>query len=214
VFGAYVSFQFIGTLYLQNLLGWSSLETALGFLPAGLLVAFLSPNAGKLADRIGTERMVAAGMVLFVAGYALFLRIGQTSNYTATVLPTIVLIGLGFAITFPALNMQATNGVDDNEQGLASGLFNTSSQVGGAIVLAITTAVIGSQSHGVTAPSGMLSAYKPALVVITGITVLGLLLGAYGLRGLKERRALAAREAAELDAVQSELAEEEMSPAA
>jgi EmrB/QacA subfamily drug resistance transporter len=214
VFGAYVSFQFIGTLYLQNLLGWSSLETALGFLPAGLLVAFLSPNAGKLVDRIGTERMVAAGMVLFVVGYALFLRIGQQSNYTATVLPTIVLIGLGFAITFPALNMQATNGVDDNEQGLASGLFNTSSQVGGAIVLAITTAVIGSQSHGVTAPSGMLAAYKPALVVITGITVLGLLLGALGLRGLKERRALAAAESAELDAVQSELAEEEMSPAA
>ncbi len=208
------SFQFIGTLYLQNMLGWSSLETALGFLPAGLLVAFLSPNAGKLADRIGTERMVAAGMVLFVVGYALFLRIGQTSNYTATVLPTIVLIGLGFAITFPALNMQATNGVDDNEQGLASGLFNTSSQVGGAIVLAITTAVIGSQSHGVTSPSGVLAAYKPALVVITGITVLGLLLGLLGLRGLKARRALAATEAAELEAVQAELAEEEMSPAA
>jgi hypothetical protein len=60
----------------------------------------------------------------------------------------------------------------------------------------------------------MLAAYKPALVVITGITVLGLLLGAFGLRGLKERRALAAAEAAELEAVQSELAAEEMSPAA
>src|SRR3954453_15062219 len=55
VFGAYVAFQFISTLYLQDLLGWSSFQTALGFLPAGLLVAFLSPNAGKLADRIGTE---------------------------------------------------------------------------------------------------------------------------------------------------------------
>jgi EmrB/QacA subfamily drug resistance transporter len=213
VFGAYVSFQFIGTLYLQNLLDWSSFETALGFLPAGLLVAFLSPNAGKLADRIGTERMIAIGMALFVVGYALFLRIGTQSDYVATVMPTIALIGLGFAITFPALNMQATNGVDDNEQGLASGLFNTSSQVGGAIVLAITTAVIGSQSQGV-APSGMLSAYKPALVVITGITVLGLLIGLAGLRGLRERRAVEAREAAELDAVQRELADEEMSPAA
>jgi EmrB/QacA subfamily drug resistance transporter len=213
VFGAYVSFQFIGTLYLQNLLGWSSFETALGFLPAGLLVAFLSPNAGKLADRIGTERMIAAGMVLFVVGYALFLRIGTQSDYVATVMPTIVLIGLGFAITFPALNMQATNGVGDNEQGLASGLFNTSSQVGGAIVLAVTTAVIGGQSRGV-APSGMLSAYKPALVVVTGITVLGLLIGLAGLPGLRERRAAEAREAAELGAVQDELAAEEMEPAA
>jgi predicted MFS family arabinose efflux permease len=201
------------TLYLQNMLGWSSLETALGFLPAGLIVAFLAPNAGTVADRIGTERMVATGMVLFVVGYALFLRIGQSSDYVATVLPTIVLIGLGFAITFPALNMQATNGVDDNEQGLASGLFNTSSQVGGAIVLAVTTAVIGSQSHGVTVPSGMLAAYKPALVVVTGITLLGLLIGLAGLRGLAGRRAAAAAEAAELEAVQDELAAEEMTPA-
>jgi EmrB/QacA subfamily drug resistance transporter len=214
VFGAYVAFQFIGTLYLQNMLGWSSFETALGFLPAGLLVAFLSPNAGKVADRIGTERMVAIGMALFVVGYALFLRIGTSSDYVATVMPTIVLIGLGFAITFPALNMQATNGVDDNEQGLASGLFNTSSQVGGAIVLAVATAVIGSQSHGITAPSGMLAAYKPALVVVTGITLVGLLIGLAGLRGLSQRRAVAAAEAAELNAVQEELAEEEMSPAA
>jgi hypothetical protein len=60
----------------------------------------------------------------------------------------------------------------------------------------------------------MLSAYKPALVVITGITVLGLLIGLAGLRGLRERRAVEAREAAELDAVQRELADEEMSPAA
>jgi predicted MFS family arabinose efflux permease len=214
VFGAYVSFQFIGTLYLQNLLGWSSFETALGFLPAGLLVAFLSPNAGKVADRIGTERMVAAGMVFFVAGYALFLRIGPSSDYVGTILPTIVLIGLGFAITFPALNMQATNGVGDNEQGLASGLFNTSSQVGGAIMLAVTTAVIGSQSHGVTVPSGMLSAYKPALVVVTGITILGLLIGLAGLRGLSARRAADAAEIAELEAVQKELADKEMTPVA
>jgi EmrB/QacA subfamily drug resistance transporter len=214
VFGAYVSFQFIGTLYLQNMLGWSSLETALGFLPAGLIVAFLAPNAGKVADRIGTERMVAIGLALFVVGYALFLRIGSSSDYVATVLPTIVLIGLGFALSFPALNMQAVNGIPDHEQGLASGVFNTSGQVGGAIVLAITTAVIGSQSHGVTTPSGMLSAYKPALIVITAITIAGLLIGLAGLRGLSARRAAAAAEIAELEAVQKELADEEMSPVA
>jgi EmrB/QacA subfamily drug resistance transporter len=213
VFGAYVAFQFIGTLYLQDLLGWSSFQTALGFLPAGLLVAFLSPNAGKLADRVGTERMVVAGMVLFVVGYALSLRIGPESNYLATVMPTMLLIGLGFAITFPALNIQATNGVEDHEQGLASGLFNTSAQVGGAIVLAVTTAVIGSQSRGITAPSGMLSAYKPALGVVTGIAVLGLAAGLSGLRGLRGRRAAAAAEAAELNEVQGEPADEEMSAA-
>lgn len=206
VFGAYVAFQFIATLYLQNLLGWSSFETALGFLPAGLLVAFLSPNAGKIADRIGTERMVVIGMAFFVAGYALALRIGPVSDYFATILPTILLIGLGFAITFPALNIQATNGVADHEQGLASGLFNTSSQVGGAIVLAVATAVITSQSRGVTAASEMLSAYKPALVVVTGISVLGLLVG---IVGYLKRRATEA-EVADLE----ESLAEDLSPAA
>ncbi|MFC0625964.1 MFS transporter [Kribbella deserti] len=206
VFGAYVAFQFIATLYLQNLLGWSSFETALGFLPAGLLVAFLSPNAGRIADRIGTERMVVIGMAFFVTGYALALRIGPVSDYYATVLPTIVLIGLGFAITFPALNIQATNGVADHEQGLASGLFNTSNQLGGAVVLAVATAVITAQSRGVTVPADMLAAYKPALVVITGISVLGLLVG---ITGYLKRRATEA-EVAELE---NSLAED-LTPAA
>ena len=104
--------------------------------------------------------------------------------------------------------------MDDNEQGLASGLFNTSSQVGGAIVLAVTTAVIGGQTEGVSTPSSVLASYKPALVVVTAITLAGLLIGLAGLRGLKQRRAEASAEAAELNAVQEELAEEEMTPAA
>jgi EmrB/QacA subfamily drug resistance transporter len=154
VFGAYVAFQFIGTLYLQNLLGWSSLQTALAFLPAGLLVVGLSPNAGKIADRIGTDKMIIGAMILFVAGYALSLRIGSESAYFSTIFPSIVLIGSGFAIGFPALNIQAVSGVDDSEQGLASGLFNTANQVGGAVVLAAVTAVISSQAVGVQAGSG------------------------------------------------------------
>ena len=117
VFGAYVAFQFIGTLYLQNLLGWSSFETALAFLPAGLLVATLSPNAGKLADRFGTETMIVTSMALFVAGYALSLRIGPEAAYFSTVFPTIMLLGLGFAIGFPALNIQAVSGSRTTSRG-------------------------------------------------------------------------------------------------
>ncbi|MFG1620460.1 MFS transporter [Kribbella sp. NPDC049227] len=214
VFGAYVAFQLIGTMYLQNLLGWSSFQTALAFLPAGLLVATLSPNAGKLADRLGTETMIIASMALFVVGYALSLRIGPESAYFSTVFPTIMLLGLGFAIGFPALNIQAVSGVPDHEQGLASGLFNTSNQVGGAVVLAIVTAVISSRSDGVTTSAGMLSAYKPGLAVVTGIAALGLVVALTGLRGLRSRRAAEEAEAAELAAVQDELAAEEMTPAA
>ncbi|MEV0789309.1 MFS transporter [Kribbella sp. NPDC050459] len=214
VFGSYVAFQLIGTLYLQNLLGWSSFETALGFLPAGLLVATLSPNVGKIVDRVGTEKMIIVAMALFVAGYALSLRIGPESAYFSEVFPTIMLLGLGFAIGFPSLNIQAVSGVPDHEQGLASGLFNTSNQVGGAVVLAIVTAVISSQTVGVTAPTGVLSAYKSGLGVVTGIAALGLVIALTGLRGLRARRAVEEREAAELAAVQDELASEEMTPAA
>ncbi|NOL44142.1 MFS transporter [Kribbella sandramycini] len=206
VFGAYIAFQFIGTLYLQNLLGWSSLQTALAFLPAGLLVVGLSPNAGKIADRIGTDKMIIGAMVLFVVGYALSLRIGPESAYFSTVFPSIMLIGSGFAIGFPALNIQAVSGVEDEEQGLASGLFNTANQVGGAVVLAVVTAVISSQAAGVTTSAGMLSAYKPGLAVVTGVSVLGLVIALTGLRDLRRRRALEQQEAAELAAVQDELA--------
>ena len=214
VFGSYVAFQLIGTMYLQNLLGWSSFETALGFLPAGLLVATLSPNVGKIVDRVGTEKMIIVAMALFVAGYALSLRIGPESAYFSTVFPTIMLLGLGFAIGFPSLNIQAVSGVPDHEQGLASGLFNTSNQVGGAVVLAIVTAVISGQTVGVTAPAGVLSAYKSGLGVVTGIAALGLVIALTGLHGLRARRAAEEAEAAELAAVQDELAAEEMSPAA
>ncbi|MEV4260347.1 MFS transporter [Kribbella sp. NPDC049584] len=214
VFGSYVAFQLIGTMYFQNLLGWSSFQTALGFLPAGLLVATLSPNVGKIVDRVGTEKMIILAMGLFVAGYALSLRIGPESAYFSTVFPTIMLLGLGFAIGFPSLNIQAVSGVPDHEQGLASGLFNTSNQVGGAVVLAIVTAVISGQSVGVTTAAGVLPAYKSGLGVVTGIAALGLVIALTGLRGLKARRALEEEEAAELTAVQDELASEEMTPAA
>src|SRR4051794_5161325 len=140
--GSYFAFQFVATLYLQSVLGWSAIETALAFLPAGLLVAFGSPRVGALADRIGTPRVIAAGLAALRLGYALLLRVDASMSYAAVLLPTMLLLGVGFALSFPALNIQATAGVADHEQGLASGLVNTSFQLGGAIVLAVVTAVV------------------------------------------------------------------------
>src|ERR671937_194341 len=87
VFGAYVGFQFVATLYMQTLLGWSALETALAFLPAGLIVAFGAPRVGPLTDRYGTERLLVIGALAFVIGYALFLRIDDGSSYVLVMLP-------------------------------------------------------------------------------------------------------------------------------
>jgi predicted MFS family arabinose efflux permease len=181
MFGGYASFQFLATLFLQNELGWSALHTALAFLPAGLLVAFGSPRVGALVDRFGTQRLIAVGFIAFVIGYALFLRVDHGPVYGAAILPTILLIGFGFALAFPSLSMQATSGISDEEQGLASGLVNTSFQVGGAIVLAIVSAIVAS-----SATTDFLDAMRPALAVIVGVSVIGLVAAISGLVGSRE----------------------------
>jgi MFS family permease len=172
--GCYFGFQFAATLFLQSGLGWSALHMAVAFLPAGLLVAFGSTRVGALAARVGTQRLSAAGFVAFVAAYALFLRVDESPNYGVAILPSIILIGVGFMLAFPSLNIQATNGIADHEQGLASGLLQTSFQVGGALVLAVVSAVITSQAGPNPDAASLLDALRPTLAIVTGIAVLGL----------------------------------------
>ena len=178
VVGAWFGAQFITTLYFQQLRGWSALETALAFLPAGILVSFGAPYAGRIVDRFGTTRPIAVGMTSFVAGYLLFLGIDIDSAYATAILPTILLVGVGFMLAFGPLNMAATSGVENHEQGLASGLVNTSFQVGGAIGLAIVTAVINGATAASDAPAGstpaLLDGYQAGLIVSVVVAVFGL----------------------------------------
>jgi EmrB/QacA subfamily drug resistance transporter len=190
-FGGYVSFQFVVMLYLQSVRHWSPLETALAFLPAALSVALGSPRTGAIVDRLGTAPVIAAGVVAHAAGYLLFLRVGPTSGYATTVLPSMVLLGIGFMLTFPALNIQATAGIPDEEQGLAGGLFNTSVQIGGALVLAVVTAVVTANGGAQASAGALLAGFHPALTVITGVSVLGLVTAGAGLFAARRRVAAA-----------------------
>ncbi|GAA1951599.1 MFS transporter [Amycolatopsis minnesotensis] len=188
-FGAYIGFQFVVMLYLQSVLGWSALQTALGFLPAAAIVAFGSPRIEPLIDRIGTPRTIFAGVVAHVLGYALFLRVDEHSGYAGSVLPSMILLGIGFTLAFSSLNIQATAGISDDEQGLAGGLLNTSLQVGGAIGLAVVTAVLTANGGSEASAGALLTGLTPALSVVTGIAVLGLLVALSGvvrLRGAEE----------------------------
>ncbi len=203
LFGSYVSFQFLVTQYLQIMAGWSALGTALAFLPAGVLVAVSSPRMGSVLDRFGPARVAAAGFASLTAGYTLFLRVGPAPDYPAVILPSLLLIGAAFGLGFAALNILATAGVADHEQGLASGLLQTSMQVGGAIVLAIVTAVIDARGADHAISAGTLAAYRPALAVITGVAVVGLGVTLTGLRSPRPRPALAAPDP---DADEAELA--------
>ncbi|GHF37436.1 MFS family permease [Amycolatopsis bartoniae] len=188
-FGAYIGFQFVVMLYLQSVLGWSALQTALGFLPAALIVAFASPRIEPLIDRVGTPRTILAGVVAHVAGYALFLRVDEHSGYAGSVLPSMILLGIGFTLAFSSLNIQATTGIGDDEQGLAGGLLNTSLQVGGAIGLAVVTAVLTANGGADASAASLLTGLRPALSVVTGIAVLGLLVAISGV--VRRRRAAA-----------------------
>ncbi|MER6578906.1 MFS transporter [Nonomuraea sp. NPDC001023] len=178
--GSYVAFQFVAMQYFQNLLHWSALGTALAFLPAGLLVAVSSTKMGDFADRFGTGKLIVIGAAALAGGYAIFLGIDETPSLGGMVLPGMVLLGIAFALSFPSLNIQATTGVDDDEQGLASGLLNTSGQVGGAIVLAVVTAVL--TSGGETLSIGAL---RSAIVVALVLALVGLVISATGLRSRK-----------------------------
>jgi MFS family permease len=174
--GGYFSFQFVVTLYVQNSLGWSPLSMALAFLPAGVLVMASATRMGSVLERVPTERLIFGGLLAFVVAYLLFLRVSPGMNYANFLLPTMLLLGVGFALAFPSINAQATAGVAGHEQGLASGLVNTSIQVGGAIVIAVVTAIIGNRpapAHGQLLP-GMAS----AIGVDVGVAGLGLLVTA------------------------------------
>jgi sugar phosphate permease len=137
-------------------------------------------------------------------GYLLFLRIGPTPSYVSAILPAVLLIGVGW-IGFPAVNIQATSGIDDAEQGLAAGVLQTSMQVGAAIVLAVTTALIASTPTGDPTPAAMLDAYRPGLVFATVVSIVGALVAVLALLPQRSREGTATTESERVPA-ESDLA--------
>jgi EmrB/QacA subfamily drug resistance transporter len=128
---------FFTTLYMQRVLDYSPLEAGLAFLPftggiiigAGLSQAFVS--------KVGARELPIIGMVLAVAGMLLFLRLEPGSSYVTDVLPGFILASIGMGLTFVPITLIATSGIPPEDAGLASGLFNTSQQIGGALGLAV-----------------------------------------------------------------------------
>jgi len=173
LFGGWVGFQFVTTLYLQGVLGWSPLQTGLAIFPGGALVVLLSPAILPLIGRFGTTKLIATGLLAAAGGYALFHQIGLDSTYVADMLPTFVLAGIGFAFAFGPLNVAATNGIAAEEQGLAGGLLNTSFQFGGALVLAIVTAVNNAYIGTGGGPQAVLDGFHAAVYVSVIASLVG-----------------------------------------
>ncbi|MEU6415993.1 MFS transporter [Streptomyces spiralis] len=182
--GSYLSFQFMMTLFLQDGRGWSPLRMAFALLPVGLIVAVGSPLVGRLVNRFGTSPLIITSMTSATLGYVWFLATaGSSPDYVFSMLPALLLLGGGFAFGYSAIMSQATEGIDDSEQGLASGLVQTSGQVGAALVLAVLTAVLA----GAGGSGGDFSPYRPGLNLVTGVAALGLLLNVVPVLRLRRR---------------------------
>jgi EmrB/QacA subfamily drug resistance transporter len=145
--GMFAMFFFI-TLYLQRVLGYHPLKAGLSVLPftAGIMVS--AGLASNLAPRIGVRPVAAVGMILTAVGMLLFARMPVHGTYVADVLAPMVVAALGMGAVFMPLTLVATTGLEDEDQGLASGLFNTSQQVGGALGLAILSTIAAGRTHG------------------------------------------------------------------
>jgi MFS family permease len=179
---AWISTQFIATLYMQDLRGWSALHTGLAFLPTGVLGGLVASRVAPLIQRFGLPQVIAFGMALMVVAYALLLRIGVDSDYWTVLFPTFALVGFGFGFAYGPLTIAATNGIAPNEQGLASGMVQTSFQFGGALVLAIVTAVNSATVDGSRDPGDLLDGFQTALIVPVMVAAMGLAITLLGVR--------------------------------
>jgi len=137
---------FFNTLYLQRVLGYGPLMAGLAFLPftAGIMVS--AGLASQFAPRIGVRPVAAAGFLLTAAGLLLLTQLPVDGSYAVDVLPALLLSSLGLGAVFMPLTLIATTGLDDDDQGLASGIFNTSQQVGGALGLAVLSTIATSKT--------------------------------------------------------------------
>ncbi|MFB6392513.1 MFS transporter [Polymorphospora lycopeni] len=131
-------FQFLTALYLQRLLDLDALRTGFAFLPTPLVIALVSVGvAGRLAARFGPRTVSAAGLTTIAAGLLLLARVPADARYAVDVLPALVLVGAAFGAVLPALMGQAMSAATPDDSGLASGLVNTTQQVGVAIGAAV-----------------------------------------------------------------------------
>ena len=173
--GGYFAFQFLVTLYLQDSLGWSPLTWRSASCPRACWWSRARPGSTGSWRAYAPRSLIAAGMGSFLVAYVLFLRVDPGLGYAALLLPTMLLLGVGFALTFPSINAQATSGVADHEQGLASGLVNTSVQIGGAVVLAVISAILvnAAASEGPAQDGQLIPGMLTGLKVVAVFTAVG-----------------------------------------
>ena len=171
---------FFCTLYLQQVLGYSALKTGLVYLPFSVMLIGGSAVASRLVDRFTPKPVLVTGLFASAVGFVLLTRVtGLSDDYVSHVLPAIIVLGGGLGLSFVPITIAATNGVPANWSGLASGLLNTTQQVGGSLGLAIlssvsTSRVTSALNGGSPLPAALTHGFKGAFIagaVLCGIAL-------------------------------------------
>jgi len=179
---------FLGALYLQRVLGYSPLEVGLAFLPTTIVMGALSLGfSEKLIMRFGPRTTLIPGVCLVVVALLLFARTPVDADYLTDLLPPFLLIGVGVGPSFPAIMTLAMSGATPSDSGLASGLVNTSMQVGGAIGLAVLATLSTERTQslvdsGVSNPSALTSGFHLAYLVGAGLAAIAVAIAIFVLR--------------------------------
>jgi EmrB/QacA subfamily drug resistance transporter len=170
---------FFLTLYLQQVLGYSALKTGVAYLPLSLSIITASALASRFVDRFGPRAVLIAGLVISTGGFVLLTRVTGHADYWSHLLPATFVLGTGLGMSFVPITISATNGVASGDSGLASGLLNTTQQVGGSLGLAILSSVsttrTGNALHaGLSLPAALTHGFKGAFVVAAALCTVGI----------------------------------------
>jgi EmrB/QacA subfamily drug resistance transporter len=166
---------FFLTLYMQDILRMSPIQTGLAWLPMTVCIAITAQIATRNVGRIGVKPFFVGGLVLAAGGMAVLSAISVHGNYGADALPGLILVAVGMGAAFTTATVAATAGISDGEQGLASGLLVTSQQVGASIGLAVLSAIAASATRGFAGPppAALVHGFQVAFRVAIGFGLAG-----------------------------------------
>jgi EmrB/QacA subfamily drug resistance transporter len=171
------------TLYLQQVLGYNALKTGVAYLPFSFAIISASGVASRVADRVGPKPVLVGGLLIAAVGFVLFTRLQAHGDYAGTMLPAMLVMGVGLGMSFVPITIAATSGVAAEDSGLASGLLNTTQQVGGSLGLAvlsavstsrITSALEGGSTQAAALTHGFTGAFTVSAIVCGAAAILAL----------------------------------------
>ena len=184
VIAAAFGFQVVITLYMQRVLGYGAAASGLGLLPTAVVIGAVSLGlSARIAARFGQRAMLLAGLVLIAAALALLTRLPVHASYAADLFPPLLIFGIGGGLTLPALASLGMSGATPDEAGLASGLFNTTQQIGAALGVAVLSTLAAAQASSLHASgTGSAAGYRLAFTTGTGLAVAAIIVTATVLR--------------------------------